>query len=261
MKPIVFVIILFAVTTTVAAQWLKYPTPGIPRTANGKPNLTAPAPRTADGKPDLSGIWQRISAKYSGNVAADLKPGEHGFNDRSWLDGYGHPHSEALRTTERYRRVDFGHMNIEVTLNDPQVYARPWAVSLRAELNADSDLFESVCNESHTSLEHWVGKVSDEKKTEVKVAPEILAKYAGTYEEQDLWGNRPHPAMIEITVSNGALFAELKGREKDRLVAQSETNFSGFHGLGIKFVTDGRGAVTHLLEQHISGDYRFRRTR
>ncbi len=353
MKPIVFVIILFALTTTLAAQWLKYPTPGIPRTANGKPNLAAPVPRTADGKPDLSGIWQRISAKYSGNVAADLKPGEiqswaealvrqraedfrkdspgiqclpwgpaestsarktkivqapglilmldealtyrqifmdgrpletdpfpswmghsvgrwegdtlvvesNGFNDRSWLDGYGHPHSEALRTTERYRRVDFGHMNIEVTLNDPQVYARPWAVSLRAELNADSDLLESVCNESHTSLEHWVGKVSDEKKTEVKVAPEILAKYAGTYEEQDLWGNRPHPAMIEITVSNGALFAELKGREKDRLVAQSETNFSGFHGLGIKFVTDGRGAVTHLLEQHISGDYRFRRTR
>ena len=102
-------------------------------------------------------------------------------------------------------------MNIEVTLNDPQVYARPWTVPLRAELNADSDLFESVCNESHTSLEHWVGKVSDEKKTEAKVAPEILAKYAGTYEEQDLWGNRPHPAIIEITVSNGALFAELNG--------------------------------------------------
>ncbi len=46
MKPIVFVIILFALTTTLAAQWLKYPTPGIPRTANGKPNLAAPAPRT-----------------------------------------------------------------------------------------------------------------------------------------------------------------------------------------------------------------------
>jgi len=183
-----------------------------------------------------------------------------GFNDRTWLLG-NPPHTQELRTTERYRRVDFGHMNIEVTLNDPQVYARPWTVSLRAELNADSDLFESVCNESHTSLDHWVGKVSDEKKTEVKVAPEILAKYAGTYEEQDLWGNRPHPAIIEIIVSNGALFAELKGREKDRLVAQSETNFSGFHGLGIKFVTDGRGAVMHLLEQHISGDYRFRRTR
>src|SRR5258706_13403570 len=40
-----------------AAQWLNYPTPGVPRTAYGKPNLSAPAPRTADGKPDLSGVW------------------------------------------------------------------------------------------------------------------------------------------------------------------------------------------------------------
>jgi len=84
----------------------------------------------------------------------------------------------------------------------------------------DGDLLESVCNESHTSLEHWVGKLSDEKSIEVRVAPEILAKYVGTYEEQDFWGNRPHPAMIEITVSGGALFAELKGREKVRLAAQ-----------------------------------------
>lgn len=163
--------------------------------------------------------------------------------------------------TERYRRPDFGHMEIEVTLSDSQVYGRPWTVALSAELVADTDLLESVCNESHTSLEHWVGKASDEKKSEVKVAPAILAKYAGTYEELDFWGNRPHPAIIEITVSDGALFAELKGREKVRLVTQSETNFSGFYGLGIQFVTDARGAVTHLLERRISRDYRFRRTR
>jgi hypothetical protein len=353
MKIVVFAIILSAMTTPLAAQWVDYPTPGIPRTADGKPNLTAPAPRTADGKPDLSGIWQRISLKYERNIAADLKPGEiqpgaqalvrqraedlqkdhmsvqclpwgpsysnsarkakfvqtpglllmldedltyrqifldgrnletepnpswmgysvgrwegdtlvvdsFGFNDRTWLDRDGHPHSEALRMTERYRRLDFGHMQIEITLNDPKVYSRPWTVALSAELNADTELLESVCNESHHSLEHWVGKASDEKKLEVKVAPEILAKYAGTYEELDYWGNRPHPAIIEITVSDGALFAELKGREKVPLVAQSETNFSGFYGLGISFVTDARGVVTHLLERRISRDYRFRRTR
>jgi len=67
--------------------------------------------------------------------------------------------------------------------------------------------------------------------------------------------------MIEITVSNGAMFAELKGRGKVQLIAQSETTFSGFNGLGIKFVRDGQGVVTHLLEMHISGDYRFRRLR
>src|SRR6266704_3292547 len=337
MKTVVFAIILSALTTPLAAQWLKHPTLGIPRTPEGKPNLTAPTPRTADGKPDLSGLWQRISLKYERNIAADLKPGEiqpwaealvkqraedlqkdspgvqclpwgpsystsarmakivqtpglivtleedltyrqifmdgrpletdpipswmghsvgrweedtlvvesFGFNDRSWLDHDGHPHSEALRMTERYRRPDFGHLEIEVTLNDPHVYARPWTVALSAELMADTDLLESVCNESHTSLEHWVGTASDEKKSEVKVTPEILAKYTGTYEELDFWGNRPHPAIIEITVSDGAPFAELKGREKVRLVSQSATNFSGFYGLGIQFVTDEQGAVTH----------------
>ena len=52
---------LFAVFALLSAeahgQWLNFPTPGIPRTADGKPNLSAPAPRTADGKPDLSGVW------------------------------------------------------------------------------------------------------------------------------------------------------------------------------------------------------------
>src|SRR5690348_5393435 len=53
------------------AQWVKYPTPEIPRTKEGKPNLSAPAPRTADGKPDFSGIWQAPSSKYLENLAAD----------------------------------------------------------------------------------------------------------------------------------------------------------------------------------------------
>src|SRR5438093_2075667 len=60
----------------VAAQWLKQPTPGIPRTADGKPNLAAPAPRTADGKPDLSGIWRVDAGPYANNLVADLKPDE-----------------------------------------------------------------------------------------------------------------------------------------------------------------------------------------
>ena len=63
-----------ALSATVAAQWLNQPTAGLPRTPDGKPNLSAPAPRTPDGKPDLSGLWTKISPKYSRNIAADLKP-------------------------------------------------------------------------------------------------------------------------------------------------------------------------------------------
>ena len=53
-----------------------------------------------------------------------------GFNDKTWLDSSGHPHTEALRTTERYRRRDFGNLDIEVTLQDPAVYAKPWTVAV-----------------------------------------------------------------------------------------------------------------------------------
>ena len=47
-----------------------------------------------------------------------------GFNDRTWLDFAGHPHTEALRMTERYRRRDFGHMDLQVTIDDPLAYAK-----------------------------------------------------------------------------------------------------------------------------------------
>jgi len=343
--------IVLMLSVPLSAQWLDYPTPGIPRTTGGKPNLTAPAPRTSDGKPDLSGLWQRISPKYYDNVAADLKPGDvppwaqtlvqqrkenlhkehmsltcmpwgpnystsqrmtkivqtpglivlldealiyrqifmdgrkletepnpswmgysvghwdgdtlvvesNGYNDQTWLDRDGHPHTEALRVTERYRRPDFGHLDIQVTLNDPKVYAKPWTVALHADLVPDTELLEAVCNETTAGREHWVGKASDDLKDEAKVAPEILAKYAGTYEEKDLWGQGPHPRMIKITVSGGKLIAQLSGRDPTQLIAQSNAQFSNFYGWGITFVSDSRGVTTHLLEMHVSGNYQFTR--
>src|SRR5580765_5330320 len=226
-------ILLTAVTLSapLTAQWLNYPAPGVPRTADGKPNLAAPTPLTRDGKPDFSGQWIKISQKYGSNIAADLKPGDvqpwaealtqqrkenlgkdatnvrclplgpasmiadhtsvatfriiqapdvivflyanltyrqifmdgrkletdpnpswmgysvghwekdtlvvesFGFNDKTWLDRNGHPHTEALRITERYRRRDFGHLEIQMTLDDKAVYARPWTVAVTAELD------------------------------------------------------------------------------------------------------------------------------
>src|SRR5678816_1300704 len=64
---------LLLVPSAVFAQWLNYPTPGVPRLPDGKPNLSAPAPRTADGKPDLSGIWSGAGPSYRFNIAQDLE--------------------------------------------------------------------------------------------------------------------------------------------------------------------------------------------
>ena len=66
MKTFVFAILLLGVSASGGAQWLDHPTAGIPRTANGDPNLAAPTPRTADGKPDFSGLWTRTTRTYAG---------------------------------------------------------------------------------------------------------------------------------------------------------------------------------------------------
>lgn len=269
-------LLLFALLSVGAqAQWLNFPTPGVPRTRDGKPNLAAPVPRAADGKPNLSGVWhvhptslaemKRIYgekadavnvpgmeldtiSKYAINILVDFKLEESpirpqateilrrrlprdfpdtnclpagiptaalvsepvkivqspglivmlyesedghrqiytdgrklpkeiaqpawlgysvgrwegdtlvvetaGFNDKSWLDVLGHPHSEALRVVERYRRRDFGHMDVEMTFDDPQMYTRPFTIKVTDDLLADSDLFESFCNENEKDRPH-----------------------------------------------------------------------------------------------------------
>ena len=241
-------------------QWLDYPTPGIPRLPNGKPNLAAPAPRAADSKPDLSGVWEvvgdrvmetdgRVRSKYLYNIAADLPGGapflpwakalhderqkalgvgapserclphgipaamltrtlpfkilqmrgvtlvlyeefnnwrqiftdgrplptdpqpawlgysvgswdgetfvvkSEGFNDKSLLDAGGSPHTEALRTTERLRRTDFGHMEITFTFEDPKTFTKPWSVTTKFNLLPDTDLLEHHCDN-----EKWLAK-------------------------------------------------------------------------------------------------------
>jgi hypothetical protein len=68
-----------------------------------------------------------------------------GFNDRVPLDIIGHPHSEDLRVTERFRRTDFGHMDMEVTFTDPMMYTKPITITVAHTLMADADIFESFC--------------------------------------------------------------------------------------------------------------------
>jgi hypothetical protein len=80
-----------------------------------------------------------------------------GFNDQSWLDDPGHPHTEAMRVTEKFTRRDFGHLEIQITIDDPKAYTRPWTVNARFDLVPDSELIENIC-ENERDTPHLVGK-------------------------------------------------------------------------------------------------------
>jgi hypothetical protein len=247
-KPvIVFGGLLCFTSLSLRAQWLNYRAPGVPSSADGKVNLTAPTPKTPDGKSDLSGVWESDTG-YFYDLAKDLEPGEvimqpwaktmqaqregkdhqddplsdcmppgvprinmsannmphpfkivqtqalvvllyetsanstfrqvflddrplpkdpqptwlgysigrwegntlvvetMGFNGRSWVDtAKGHPQTEAAHVTERFTRPDFGHLEIEITIDDPKAYAKPWRATVPVHLLPDTDLIETYC--------------------------------------------------------------------------------------------------------------------
>jgi hypothetical protein len=249
--------VLATLLAAAQAQWLNYPAAGVPRTPDGKPNLSAAAPRTADGKPDFSGVWQAEDQKYFMNLATGLKPEDvplqpwaralqkqreenvhgddplarclphgvprvntnglfpfkiiqtpglivilyeqmnlfrqifmdgrklapspnpawlgystgkwegdtlvvetSGFNDKTWLDTEkGHPATEALHVTERFRRTSFGNMEITATIDDPKAYSKPWTTTVqKIHLLLDTDILEFICNENEKDIQHLVGK-------------------------------------------------------------------------------------------------------
>jgi len=239
------------------AQWLNYPAAGIPRTADGKPNLAAPAPRTADRKPDLSGVWMADGQTYFFDLAAGLKPedvamlpwakelqqkrvdNEHGddplsrclphgvprvntnglfpfkivqtpglvvilyeqmnlfrqiftdgrklasdvnptwlgystgrwdgdtrvietsgLNGKAWLDTQkGRPATDALHVTERFRRKDFGTLEVVATIDDAKTYTKPWTTTTqKMYLQLNTEIMEFICNENEKDIPHMVGK-------------------------------------------------------------------------------------------------------
>jgi hypothetical protein len=81
-----------------------------------------------------------------------------GFDDRSWLTAQGHPHTDMMRVTERFRRPDLGHLEIEITIDDPGAYAKPWIIKRVSELDPNDDIGEYVCTENEKDVEHMVGK-------------------------------------------------------------------------------------------------------
>jgi len=118
---------------------------------------TADPPRQihTDGRPlpkDPDPTWMGYS---NGHWEGDtLVVDTNGLNDRAWLDAFGHPRSESMRITERYRRRDFGHMDLEITFNDPKYYTRPFTLKTGLRLMPDSDLLEYVCAENEKDRIH-----------------------------------------------------------------------------------------------------------
>jgi hypothetical protein len=72
-----------------------------------------------------------------------------GFNDKGWLDNAGKPATDQLRVTERFIRKDFGHMDIQITIDDPKAYMKPWSVTQPLAFQPDTELLEYICNENN----------------------------------------------------------------------------------------------------------------
>ncbi len=112
-----------------------------------------------DGRPlpkDPNPTWQGYSiGRWEGD---DFVVETNGLNDKIWMDTNGHPITEAAHITERFRRHDYGHMDIQITIDDPKAYTKPWTITENPSLLADTDLLESVCEENNKDARHIVGK-------------------------------------------------------------------------------------------------------
>jgi hypothetical protein len=168
-----------------------------------------------------------------------------GLNDRTLLDTGGHPHTEALRVTERFHRRDFGHMDVQVTFQDSQVYAKPMVVPVTMDLVADDELIEYVCRENEKDYAHIVGKASDGK---VDVGADVLSGYVGVYEMRA--GQAP-AALVHVTLEHGALFLDrtpwIPGQDRQSLIPMSDTTFAGHFGRRMRFEKDDQGVGVRLV--------------
>jgi hypothetical protein len=154
-----------------------------------------------------------------------------GFNDEGWLDVGGNPQTESLRLTERFRRPDFGHLELDVTFDDPKTFTKPFTLHMTKNYVADTEIMEDVC-ENERDSGHLLGGY--------KIAPETLARYAGAY---DVAGRQ-----VAVVVSGDQLIVKDSAYPRDQLfVAHSETEFlSSVSETSLVFGKDGSGSVTQF---------------
>jgi hypothetical protein len=202
--------------------------------------------RKLEDKPEPSWMGYSVGRWEGDTLVVDST----GFNDRTWLDSRGLPHTEALRTTERFVRRNVGQIEVQLTVTDPGAFEKSWTTKYELALQQDSGFIEAVC-EDRT---HWIGRVSDLDRDAVAVPPDILKKYVGVY--SGLWITRPRTVRIEL--ENGTLYANGLVGEKVRLVPRSETKFSGTDGLSFDFDPAGNPAA-FMVERHVSGDWKYMR--
>jgi len=158
--------------------------------------------------------------------------------------------------TERYRRRDLGHLDVQITFDDPGAYARPWTVSAPMELFPDTELLEYVCSENQKPVVHVPGKTAPQETAAINVSRALLEKYVGSYEIRD----GDDVTSVVISLSGDTLFLDRDREGPIRLVPISGTSFSE-SGNVIQFVPDGQGTVTAFLYVTVEGEERAVRVR
>ena len=164
-----------------------------------------------------------------------------GYNDRTSLDLGGHPHSEALRMTERFHRRDTGHIDFQVTIEDSKAYNRKWTLPVDLDLMPDGELIEYICEDR--DKKHLVGK----RDEEVRVSRDVLSQYVGTYDSSE------SSAKVLVTLEEDRLMIDPGGMGKIPLIAMSGNSFS-MEGNIVEFTKDAKGEVTKIVQHWTEGD-------
>ncbi|HXD75995.1 MAG TPA: hypothetical protein VN628_19760 [Vicinamibacterales bacterium] len=169
-----------------------------------------------------------------------------GFNDRTWLDFAGHPHTEALTITERFTRPRFGRLDLQVTLKDRAVYGAPISLPAGGSFVADTDLIEYVC-ENEKDRAHLVGRTAQEKA--VVVPRDVLATYVGVYEVRPESARNAANArqVFTVTLEGDQLLLDMRGKGRIPMIPLSQTSFSPRLLGTYEFVKDENGRVNRML--------------